>query len=254
MNHFAVFFKKELKESVKTYKLLLLGIVFLILGIMNPLVAKLTPDLLASFLPEGMSITIPEPSSLDSWAQFFKNIQQMGLIVVLLVFSGVLTNELSRGTLVLLLTKGLPRQTVILAKYAAMLVLWTMSVAISHVVTWVYTVYLFPDNLSQNLFFATFCLWFFGALLLAVLLLGGTLVSSSYGSLLVTGGLVVLLNLLNLFSALKECNPLALATKNMDVVSGAVAVSELYPQIGITVALILVTLGLTVLLFRRKLV
>ena len=175
MNHFAVFFKKELKElkeSVKTYKLLLLGIVFLILGIMNPLVAKLTPDLLASFLPEGMSITIPEPSSLDSWAQFFKNIQQMGLIVVLLVFSGVLTNELSRGTLVLLLTKGLPRQTVILAKYAAMLVLWTMSVAISHVVTWVYTVYLFPDNLSQNLFSPRSVFGSLGHCLLAVLLLG----------------------------------------------------------------------------------
>ena len=120
---------------------------------MNPLTAKLTPDLLAKFLPEGMIIELPVPSSLDSWAQFFKNVTQMGLIVVLLVFSGILANEITQGTLINLLTKGLSREAVITAKYAAMLALWSMGVLVSSLVTWGYTVYLFPDGKSHNLVF-----------------------------------------------------------------------------------------------------
>ena len=44
MNYFTVFFKKELMESVRTYKLLIMLTIFLVFGIMNPLTAKLTPD------------------------------------------------------------------------------------------------------------------------------------------------------------------------------------------------------------------
>ena len=119
MNHFFVFLKKELLEYARTYKLLILLTVFIIFGITNPLIAKLTPDLLANFMPEGMTVTIPEPTALDSWAQFFKNTQQMGLIVLLLVFSGVLANEISKGTLISLL-RTVPA-AVIAAKYGAML-------------------------------------------------------------------------------------------------------------------------------------
>ncbi len=32
------------------------------------------PELIGSFMPEGIEITISEPTALDSWAQFFKNI------------------------------------------------------------------------------------------------------------------------------------------------------------------------------------
>jgi ABC-2 type transport system permease protein len=108
VNHFHVFFKKELRESVRTHRLLIILTIFFMFGVMNPLTAKLTPDLLAKFLPEGMIIELPVPSSLDSWAQFFKNVTQMGLIVVLLVFSGILANEITQGTLINLLTKGFP--------------------------------------------------------------------------------------------------------------------------------------------------
>ena len=139
MNHYLVFLKKELVEHARTYKLLIMLVVFTIFGITNPLIAKLTPELLASFMPEGMSMTIPEPTALDSWAQFFKNTQQMGMIVLVLVFSGVLSSEISRGTLINLLTKGLSRQAVILAKYSAMLLVWSLSILLSAALTWVYT-------------------------------------------------------------------------------------------------------------------
>ena len=252
MKHYLVFFKKELLEYNRTYKLLILLLVFLILGIMNPLTAKLTPDLLAKFMPEGVSITLPEPSSLDSWAQFYKNVTQMGLIVTILVFSGVLSSELSKGTLIILLTKGLPRRVVILAKYMSMLVLWSASILTSFLVTWAYTVYIFPDGKSANLLFSMFCLWLYGALLLAVLLLAATLVKSSYGSLLITGVVVVLLTILNIAPAIQQYNPLSLAAKHMDLVMQNIEPSSLFPAIGVTVLATVVLLFAAVVIFRKK--
>ena len=157
--------------------------------------AKLTLDLLAKFMPEGVSITL---LSLHLWilGPSFKRYDPDGLICDHTGLSGVLSSELSKGTLIILLTKGLPRRVVILAKYMSMLVLWSASILTSFLVTWAYTVYIFPDGKSANLLFSMFCLWLYGALLLAVLLLAATLVKSSYGSLLITGVVVVLLTIL----------------------------------------------------------
>ena len=91
------FFKKELTEALRTHKLTVLGLVFLLFGIMSPAAAKFLPQILASAMPEGMNFTLPEPSAMDSWAQFFKNVNQMGLIVVVILLSGMMANELSRG-------------------------------------------------------------------------------------------------------------------------------------------------------------
>ena len=252
MNDYLVFLKKELIEYARTYKLLILLIVFIIFGITNPLIAKLTPELLASFMPEGMLVAIPEPTALDSWAQFFKNTQQMGIIVLVLVFSGVLSNELSRGTLINLLTKGLSREAVIIGKFLAMLSVWSLSVLLSSLLTLVYTIYLFPGDQVQNLVLAVFCMWLFGAFLLAVLLGSATLVSGNYGSLLLTGLTVVVLLILNIIPGARRFNPISLATRNMELVSNTTEASALFAAIGVTGLAILGLITLTVYVFRRK--
>lgn len=248
MIHFVVFFKKETKESIRTYALLIMAVVFAVLGIMNPLVAKLTPELIPKLMPEGINITMPEPSSLDSWSQFFKNIQQMGLVVTMLVFSGSLPNEVAKGTLINLLTKGLSRRAVIFAKYAAMAAIWTLSMAISLVVTWTCTIYFFPDGKAQHVLLAAFWLWTFGAFLLAVMLCAATLVVSSYGSLLISGAAVVTLMILNVIPAVQKYNPLSLAGRNMDLVTGNIGPASLVPALIIT----LVAIPLLILLAAQK--
>ncbi|MBK8434017.1 MAG: hypothetical protein IPL28_23205 [Chloroflexi bacterium] len=80
---------------------------------------------MASMAIEGVSITVPEPTAVDAYSQLFKNLTQMGMIVLLLVFGGMLSNEIARGTLLNMLTKGLSRHAVILAKYTVALLLWT---------------------------------------------------------------------------------------------------------------------------------
>lgn len=46
MRNYVTFLKKEWLESLRTYKLFVMLASFSILGIMNPLIAKLTPEII----------------------------------------------------------------------------------------------------------------------------------------------------------------------------------------------------------------
>lgn len=252
MNDTITFLKKELLESVRTYKLFILLAVFSMLGLMNPLFAKLTPQIVALAMPEGMNITVAAPTAIDSWTQFYKNVGQIGIIVILLVFSGILSQELSRGTLVIMLTKGLHRSSVLLAKFIYMLLFWTAGLVLSFLITWGYTVYLFPGDAAHSLFFAAFCLWLFGVFLLSALLFGSAVSGSTYGCMLITAGVFIACMLLNVIPALHKFNPASLASDNMALIQNTLERSELYWTLGITGVLTFGFLTLSVLAFRKK--
>lgn len=72
MNGFAAFLRKEWVEALRSYRILILGAVFLLLGIMNPLSAKFLPELVNAMMPEGMTIALAQPQALDSYLQFLK--------------------------------------------------------------------------------------------------------------------------------------------------------------------------------------
>ena len=110
MKSFTSFIRKEMTEQLRSGRLVLLGLLFVLFGIMNPAVAKLTPwlfEILADSLAQsGMIVTEVEVSAMDSWVQFFKNVP-MGLIVFIVLESSIFTKEYESGTLVLALTKGI---------------------------------------------------------------------------------------------------------------------------------------------------
>ena len=100
MKSYIAFLKKEGIEVVRTHKLMLIVIVFVLIGMLNPITAKFTPQIIKEFMPEGMVIAINEPTAVDSWMQFFSNVPQMGLIVLVILFSGIMSNEFAKGTLI----------------------------------------------------------------------------------------------------------------------------------------------------------
>lgn len=252
MTHYIAFLKKEILESIRTYKLFILLIVFVLFGVMNPLATKLTPYIIKTLIPDGNSIPIPEPTAFDSWAQFFKNITQMGLIVTILVFNGILVTELSKGTLINILTKGLSRKAVILSKFSSMILIWTLSVTASFIVTWAYTVYLFPVCGISNLFFSVFCLWLFGSFLLSLLMFSSTLANTNYGSLIIVGVTVGISMMLNIIPSFQKYNPISLSTRNMELLTNTLHPASLYDAIGVTVIIIVALISFSILVFRKK--
>lgn len=252
MRGYLAFVKKECLEQTRTYKLLILLLVFFIFGMISPLMAKLMPEILSSMPMDGITITVPEPTAIDSYSQFFKNLTQMGLIVLVLLFSGTLTTELSKGTLINVLTKGLTRYSVILAKYTVALGLWSLALGLSLGVTYGYTAYFFSQDNIHHLFASVGCLWLFGAMLLSFLMWAQTLVDSQYGSLLLTGIYVAGLFLLNLFPQAQDYNPIVLVGENVAMLSSDYEVSLMGIPSCLTAILCVLFLGLALVTFKNK--
>ena len=168
---------------------------------------------------------------------------QMGIIVILLVFGGVISNELTRGTLVNVLAKGLGRHTVILAKYTAMVVMWTVALVFSGLINQGYTMYLFDTSDISNLIFSILCLWLFGVYLLSLIILSSVLAVGSFGGLILTVVVLGGLLLLDLFPKLEKVNPIYLSSRNMDFITGVLTPSDALLQVLITVILILANIS-----------
>ncbi len=252
MRNFFAFMKKECWEYTRNYKLFVMLTVFIMLGISNALMAKLLPEIIGSLATNGISIDLPTPTALDAWSQFFKNSTQIGLIVLVIVLSGMMASELSKGTLVMLLTKGLSRGAVILSKFTCMLLIWTLCLAVCFGLTYGYTHFLFPEGGVTNLAFSIFCLWLFGVFLLALLSFAATVTKSNYACLLITGLGVVLCTLIGIIPAAHAYNPLSLASDNVALLTNAIQVSSLYRCIGLTFMISILLLTASFLVFRKK--
>lgn len=227
MRAYLAFTKKEIMEYIRNYKLFVLIILFSIQGIMGPLTAKFMPEIIGNFMPEGISIQIQEPTNLDSWTQFFKNGTQTGMIIVAILFSGMMAKEYEKGTLINMVTKGLPRRTIVLSKFTVAGLLWSLSYGLFFLITWAYTNYYFPDGSTVNLGLAVFSLYLFGIVLISVLLLASVLFKNAYGPLLFVGGFTILLFIATVFPGVRMWNPLQLASRNMEILQGIVVFADL---------------------------
>jgi len=252
MSGFSAFLRKEFLEQRRTYKLLIMLAAFTLFGMMSPLLAKLTPDIIKSLGTDGISITMPDPTYLDAYAQLFKNITQMGMIVLLLVFAGSMSQELSKGTLVNVLSKGLPRTAVVISKYAACLALWTISLVLCAAVHYGYTLYLFGSHPTAHLLLSLLCLWLFGALLLAVMILTGTLLKGGYGGLLATAVILGILLLLSILPGSLHWNPITLASVSTGLLDGSLKAVDILGALWVSAGAAVLCLAGAVLIFRKK--
>lgn len=250
MKGFAAFFKKEWLENLHNHRLLILAALFLIFGITNAPLAKYTPELLAA-LADGFTLNVA-PVALDAWTQFFKNASSLGMSVVIILFGSTLANEYSRGTLVLLVTKGLSRRVVILAKYAVSTLIMSGCYWLCYALTYGYTAYYWPENQLPHTALAAGALWALGLFYLALTILGGVLLfRQTFTAIVFTGAIVALLSLANLVPAMERWNPLRLGAGTA-LISGEIAPSELVTPLVVSIALTLLALIVAVKRFARK--
>ena len=258
MRNYVVFLKKELYESAKTYKLLIMGMVFVFFGMLSPLSARFMPEILRWAIESdpaaaGMDFggLMSNPTAFDSWAQFYGNAGQMGLIVLVIVFSGMLSSELSKGTLTIMLSKGLSRPAVILSKLTSAVLIWTGSFVLSALTAWGYTAYMFEESVP-NLFFAMLCLWVFGVFLLALTAVAATLTKKGYACMLSVGAVAILLNLVNLIPNAGKYNPVSLSGTSLTLLNDSITPRAMYPAIIVSLISIAAFAMLAVILFNKK--
>ena len=250
MNGYLAFVKKEFTENMKNYRFFILFAVFLVFGIMSAFLAKFTPEILSAFAAD-MEMT-SEPAALDAWKQFYKNISGVGFSAFIILFGSCMSNEYSKGTLVLMVTKGLSRKAVILAKYTAAAALMTISYWIGYAAAYGYTALLWKDTSLSNVALAACPLWIVGFLYLSILMVGCVIFKQTFTSILFTGGIAALISLLGMVEPIAKYNPFLLTSKNVDLISGEAVPAEFVIPAFISVVLSIFGLLAAIRLFNKK--
>lgn len=136
MSAFSRFLGKEMTEIRRTWRLWTIGGVLLFFAVMSPLAALATPALISSLTAgqPGLVIKMPDPTFVDSYAQWVKNLSQMGLLLVVFASAGLIANERTSGTAVLVVSKPVSRSVFAVAKYVAQAALVTAATIVGTLV------------------------------------------------------------------------------------------------------------------------
>lgn len=115
------FFRKEVVELARTWRLPVVGGVVLFFALSGPLLALLTPQLLESMQSSapGVVIKVPDPIWRDAYAQWLKNLSQIVAFLAIIAAAGSVAGEVGSGTVQLVLTKPVSRRSFVVAKAVA---------------------------------------------------------------------------------------------------------------------------------------
>ena len=254
MKSLIAFLKKEIMEQIRSGKIMILGILFVMFGIMNPAIAKLTPWIMEIFAEslEGSGIIVTEVTvtALDSWMQFYKNIP-MALIVFILLQSSIFTKEYGSGTLILSLTKGLQRFKVVVSKTAVSTLLWTACYWLCFGITYVYNAYFWDNSIAENIGFSAFCWWLFGIWVISLAVLFSTVANANTGVLLGTGSVVLASYLVGLLPKINKYMPTFLTDGN-SLIYGIAEPKTYTAAIMITAVSGLICFAVSIPVFNKK--
>lgn len=187
---------KEFREQWRTWKAVVFLAVFLITGMLSPVLAKYTPELLKSIpnLPPGMMNLFPVPTVADSVAQYLKNTDQFGILLVILLTMGVMAQEKERGTAAMLLTKPVGRSVVVLAKWLTGMTILVAGLIVDGLACLAYTAVLFEPLPAVPFLLMNLLLVVYLGVFLTVALMASTLArTQAIAAAGAFGGLVLLL-------------------------------------------------------------
>ncbi len=248
------FMKKEVLAQLRSVKTLILMLLFVLFGLMNPIAAKITPWLLdtlsAALAESGMKITGTTVSALDSWMQFFKNMP-MALIAFVLLESNIFTREYQTGTLILVLTKGIPRCRVLISKTVVLICLWTIGFLLCFGITWGGSACFWADGMVQSLGFSALCWWLFGLWVIVLTVLFSAIASSNILVLAGTGGVVLLSTLIGMLPKISRYLPTQLSD-GTSLIYGVAETRAYVPAILITAVFCTVAFSAGILIFNKK--
>lgn len=135
--------RKELLEQWRTRRLPVVVIVFALIGIGSPFLARYISELVQGLGGMPFEITFPTPTVADAVDQFVKNIGQAGILTAILLTMGSVATEKERGTAALVLSKPASRAGYLTAKLVAITLTLGVSLAIASAAGYFYTALLF---------------------------------------------------------------------------------------------------------------
>ena len=141
-----------------------------------------------------------------------------GLAIIL---STQMANEFQKGTLINLLSKGLPRYQVVLSKIFYNFILWFIAYFCSFILTYFYTKYFFGISFPiRNILMAALLPFIFGLFLISLEILSGVISGNVIGTLILTTVGIVIQLILSIRDEIVKYMPIALIGKPVNLIKG----------------------------------
>jgi ABC-2 type transport system permease protein len=222
---------------------------------MSPPTAKLTPQILSSVFPKGMAPKLPTPTIIDAFAQWFKNVSQIGLLAVILLTMGLVAEEKASGTILLIVTKPVTRANVVLSKFTAQAIWMTLSFLTAAASCFLYAILIFKFDKMVEFSQANALLALYFVLIVAVTIFFSTVLNNQIAA----GGLsLVTVMLLSLIASLSQTfdkyAPTGLTTIGSGIALGqkGTEISQAVWPALTAIGLIIVLLAAAIMIFNRE--
>jgi len=245
------FLKKELKEAFKTSRALILISLFVFFAILGPVTAKYMNELI-TLLASGINLEFPEPTILDSWTQFFKNTTSLCLIVYLIIMTGSVANEKSKGSILLVLTKKTTRFNFLFSKFLGGVILFSVCYIISILISGLYTQILFQTWAYDGLGVSLLMTWLMGVFFTSLAMFTSIISKSGTTAALLGFAGYALFSLLNVIQDFPKFNPAGSSTIVNQILAGTLSQSDNLIQIGVTILCSAILFSISYVIFKKQ--
>ena len=245
------FARKEVHEILRTWRIWVLPGILLFFALTGPVLARYTPQIVSAFAADQLAgFTIPRPTYLDAYAQWVKNLSQIALFALIIIYGGLVSGESRTGTAILVLTKPVSRTTFVVVKAAVHAAFFAILLVLGTLITWALTVVMFGSAPGGALWGAALLSLVLGELFIAAMTLLSVVIGSSAGAAGAGLGAYMLLSIAGIWHPLARYSPAGLGPGAASLAAGDPA-GVLWPVVT-AVALGLVLVGTAAMLFRRK--
>ncbi|MGV8977165.1 MAG: ABC transporter permease [Cellulomonas sp.] len=251
MSGTAVFARKEAREILRTWRIWVLPGILLFFAVTGPVVARFTPEIVGALAADQLGgFTIPTPTYLDAYAQWVKNLSQIALFVLIIIYGGLVSGETKSGTAVLVLTKPVSRSAFVAVKAGVHGLFFAVILVVGTLLTWGLTAVAFHTAPGSALWSSALVSLVLGELFIALMTLLSVLIGSSAGAAGAGIGAYALLSIAGIWKPLARYSPAGLGSDATALAAGA-ATDVLWPVLTALV-LMVVLVALAAALYRRK--
>lgn len=252
MKAFPALAAKESQEIVHTWRIWVLPAIILVFAVTGPPLAKITPELLASLTTPGQqSLVLPPATFADAYGQWVKNLSQLVLFAVIIMYGGIVSTEVREGTAAFVLTKPVRRSTFITAKATVHALFIAAVFAAGTTITWITTSVVFGSAPPAQLWGPAAMLCLFALLLLAFMELFSVVIPAPAGAAGAGLGLYALLAVGGAWDPLLKYSPAGVPGIAASVAAGQSHPTPAWPVLTTLIAAGL-AIALAVFVFQRK--
>jgi ABC-2 type transport system permease protein len=248
----AVFAKKEAREIVRTWRIWVLPGIILFIGLSGPLLARFTPEIIGAVAGSQLGhLTLPTPTYLDAYGQWIKNLGQIVIVALIVIYGGIVSAETNSGTATLVLTKPVSRSAFVVIKAVVHSAFLAVLLGLGSLVTWAMTAIVFAQAPGADLWSASLLWLALAVFLLSVMVFFSVLIPAAAGAAGAGLGVFLLLTIAAIWKPVADYSPAGLSGQAAAFASDAHG--EWMPWPMITALLLSVVLVVAAaLVFRRK--